>query len=173
IKVFGAYTLDWRNVGGVEGNSTSFSFYTTAQTGTPISSRVDLIDVATVVLNERGDLGRTEMFTQTDFAVTHKYKFGNDGRYAVAFDVNFINLFDERNELARYDLISGAVFDDFSFGIAGGRGAAIRAIFQGNGLRDEIQTLLGTPGFEQDARYNQPNLFQSPRAIRFGFRFMF
>lgn len=177
LKVFGAYTFDWksffgRNLEGSGRNTTDFSFFSTAQTGTPISSRVDLLDVATVVLNKRGDLGRTEPFTQTDFSVTHKYKFGNDGRFAIAVDVNLLNAFNETNELARYDLISGAVFQAPDFGLADG-GEAIKAIFQGNGLRDEIEALLGTEGFERDARFNQPNLFQNGRQIRFGFRFMF
>jgi hypothetical protein len=182
FKAFGGYTVNYNedsllsNFGrffGISSNhSTDISLNFIAQSGTLITSRVDLIDVATVVLNERGDLGRTELFTETGFALKHRYRFGNDGRFAIEGFVNILNLFNQANELARNDLISQAIFDESAFGLSS-RVTAIQAIFAGNGVRDDIQRLLGTPGYEIDARYNQPNRFQAPRGVRFGFRFVF
>ena len=39
---------------------------------------------------KRGDLGRSPMFTQTDLNLSHKVKFGNDSRFAIAFDFNVL-----------------------------------------------------------------------------------
>jgi len=182
FKLFTGYTVNYKedsllgNFGRFFGissdHSTDLAVNFIAQSGTPISSRVDLIDVATVVLNERGDLGRTSFFTETGAALKHRYRFGRDGRFAIEGFINVLNVFNQANELARNDLISGAIFDESSFGL-GSRVEAIQAIFSGNGVRDDIERLLDTEGFEIDARYNQPNLFQAPRRVRFGFRFIF
>lgn len=179
FKFSGGYNLNWRNLfnGKMDkfgANSTNFSIFTTLQSGTPVTSRVDLLDVATVVLNERGDLGRTSKFTQTDFAVSHQYQFGRDNRFRLAFDLNILNLFNERNEMGRYELITLGVFAEGLSGFPATRADTIRAIFNNpNGLRTQIQNLIGTPGFTTDARFNQPNLFQFGRSVQFGFRFMF
>lgn len=182
FKAFGGYTVNYnedslpgrfgRFFGISSDHSTDIALNFIAQSGTPVTSRVDLIDVATVVLNERGDLGRTEFFTETGFALKHRYRFGRDGRLALEGFVNILNVFNQANELARNDLISLAIFDESAFGLTS-RVAAIQAIFAGNGVRDDIQRLLDTPGYEIDKRYNQPNLFQAPRRVRFGFRFVF
>lgn len=173
FKLYGAYGFDYGRFGS-KSNTTNISAYTTIQSGTPLTSRVDLIDVATVVLNQRGDLGRTETFTQTDFAVTHIYRFGRDNNFGVGFDLNVLNVFDERNVLGVQELISTAVFAEGTPGFPSTRQDAIRAIFSNpNGLRPQIQAALGTPGYSIDARYNQPNLFQEGRSVRFGFRFLF
>ena len=58
----------------------------------------------------RGDLGRTELFTQTDFAITHRYKFGQDGRFGLAFEVNFINLFNENNVTDIFNVVTPTSF---------------------------------------------------------------
>ncbi len=93
VKIFGGYTHDWFKNGL---NSTDFTAAFLGTSGTPISTQVSLFNANTFVFG-RGDLGRTDTFTQTDFAVTHRYKFGVDNRYRVAVEANFINLFNENN----------------------------------------------------------------------------
>ena len=35
------------------------------------------------------------MFSQTDLNLTYRYKFGSDSQFTMAFDLNFLNLWDQ------------------------------------------------------------------------------
>ena len=188
FKINAGYNFDWSNS---KVNTTEFKAFFLGQSGTPISTRVSAY-AANTFLFGRGDLGRTETYTQTDFAISHKYKFGRDARYTLAFDLDVLNLFNENAVTNRFPVIftgdlSAAsiqqffpnVIDETSF---------IQQIFNG-GISSAIRTLnqrgnagLSTCGangtsscaaFRTDARYNQPSDFQLPRSVRFGFRFIF
>lgn len=107
LKFAGAYSLDWNKRFGLgSNNTTEFQTFFTAQSGTPLSTFADIAHYDTVLLNGRGDLGRTEAYTQTDFAVRHRYRFGRDNRFTLVGEVDILNLFNENNELGRYTLIS-------------------------------------------------------------------
>lgn len=164
FKFYGGYNLEWNKV-----NSTEFSGFTTIQSGTPITTRVDILDVDTIPLFGRGDLGRTEGFTQTDFGVRHKYRFGSDGRFAMIFELDILNLFNERNELTRSQLISSRVFGPGDFGFTD-NSAFIRAL-QRQSLSQQIVNALAPS--ERNVAYNLTDSFQGGRSIRFGFRFTF
>jgi hypothetical protein len=146
-------------------------------------------------LSGRGDLGRTEAFTQTDLALTHKYRFGRDSRYTLAFDLDVLNVFNQHAVTNRFaTLFSGdlaaEVLEQFYPNVTS-ETAFMQQIFNG-GITDSILELnrrgnagLNTCGtaednfvgscspFKTDARYNQPNAFQFPRSVKFGFRFIF
>jgi hypothetical protein len=172
FKFYGAYTLDWSKMFGFgDGNSTEFSAFTTAQSGTPLTTFFDFQGIDTVVLNKRGDLGRTETFTQTDFGFRHKYRFGRDKRFTMAFDLDILNLFNEANVLTRSQLINGRI--DFAelYGDAT-PAERLRLFFTGN-TRQRVLDLLTEEPSLRDASFNQPTSFQAPRSVRFGFRFMF
>ncbi len=190
VKVFGGYTYDWFN----KSNATDFTVAFLGTSGTPISTQVSLFNANTFIFG-RGDLGRTDLFTQTDFAITHRYKFGQDGRFGLAFEVNLINLFNENNVTDVYNIVTAS-------SLAGTQGAfnlfsgclnnvcdelnTIRRVFSG-GIRDRVLQLVntqvqigttaaGAPVFDTitpDARYGQPLSFQTNRQVRFGFRFSF
>ncbi|MEP6924187.1 MAG: TonB-dependent receptor [Pyrinomonadaceae bacterium] len=189
FKVNAGYNFDWF---GSKVNTTELKAFFIGESGTPLSTRVSSYSATSFVFG-RGDLGRTPFFTQTDFAISHKYKFGRDAKYAIAFDVDALNVFNQNAVANKFlvlfsgDLaaptVSGffpGVTDETSF---------IRQIFNG-GLSSTITELnrrgnagLSTCGdngaagscapFKTDARFNQPNYFQEPRSIRFGFRFIF
>jgi hypothetical protein len=53
-----------------------------------------------------GDLGRTEMFTQTDFAIRHKFRFGSSERFMIVAEMDVLNLFNEDKELQRATTLS-------------------------------------------------------------------
>ena len=194
FKVFTGYSLDWKNVFGHSldksgNNTTDVSLFFIGQSGTPQTTRIFLVDLDYIPLFGRGDLGRTPTYTQTDFAISHKYKFGNDGRFAVAFDVNVLNLFNQNTVLGRYEGIEQDELGPGDFGLTGtandqsGRIAFDKAFFNGGITVANIQALIckdptgttctGAAPHAADARYNQPILFQSGRQIRLGFRFMF
>jgi len=188
LKVNAGYNIPWGNNGP---NTTELKAFFLAQSGTPLSTQVSAYS-ANTYLNGRGDLGRTDTFTQTDFAVTHKYRFGRDGKYTLAFDLDILNLFDERAVTNKWTVLfpgglsAGSVsqflpnvVDETSF---------IQQIFNG-GLSSQIRELnsrgdqgLSTCGaagtsscapFATDARFNNPVQWQLPRSVRFGFRFVF
>ncbi|NNF00068.1 MAG: TonB-dependent receptor [Pyrinomonadaceae bacterium] len=187
IKFNGGYNFDW---GGNNNNSTEVKAFFIGQSGTPISTRVSFYGAATF-LNGRGDLGRTETFTQTDLAVSHKYKFGRDSRYTIAFDVDVLNLLNQDNVTNRFGTIFGSDLSDadVNFLLPGVTDELtfIGRIFNG-GLASQIRDLnaRGDAGavtctdgasscaaYVTDARYNQPRQWQLPRSIRFGVRLVF
>lgn len=193
FKFFGAYTFNNENsfVRLPSNNELELSTFFVAQSGTLGTTRVDLIDNAYIPLFGRGDLGRNETFTQTDAALTYRYKFGRDNRLAMQFNVDVLNLFNEANVLGRFESFSDANFDvdafkPFGVNIAD-RQDFDRAFFDGRITADRISTLVntnvrvgtnadGTPLFDSirpDTRYKQPSTFQGPRTVRFGFRFIF
>ena len=184
FKFSGAYSLDWnKRFGFGANNTTEFQTFFTAQSGSPLTTFADIGGLDTIILDRRGDLGRTEMFTQTDFAIRHRFRFGRDNRFTLVGEVDILNLFNESNELARFTLIDPTVYnlEDPSNGLVTvqeaetlGRSALLRLAqqrFQTNGAPGIVSQ--ATSAANRDPRYNRPILFQSPREIRFGFRFMF
>lgn len=168
FKVYAAYTF---NYGGRTNQATELSGFFTALSGTPLSTRFTFYGADTFLFG-RGDLGRTEAFTQTDLALSHTYRFGNDNRFALRGDINVTNALNENNVLDRFTNISpnDAV-------ITGDELADIQQIFNG-GIRANVVSRLALPvggvgRLSPDARYNQPQTFQNARQVRFAFRFIF
>jgi hypothetical protein len=195
FKFYGAYNFDWnKRLGFGSNNETLLSVFTTAQSGTPLTTVVDIFNIDTVVVSKRGDLGRTETYTQTDFALRHRFKFGRDNRFTIVGEFDIINLFNESNELTRVNLLSTENFDlrDQELGIVtqeeadslNGRLLAL-ARFQRNGggaallqiangpliVANEDEGIVGRAGLYP--LFNLPSAFQSGREFRFGFRFLF
>jgi hypothetical protein len=169
FKAFGGYTFDW---GGSKSNSTEVSAFTTIQSGSPVTTFYQLFSVTSALLSERGDQGRTEMFTETDLAIRHRYKFGRDNKFVLEPYVNFRNLFDERNELTRQMLISSTNFSGTALTSAGcttcgDEVETINTIFNG-GISQYLNQLI-TPRND----YNLTNGWQLGREVRFGARFFF
>ncbi len=172
FKVAGAYTHDWTG-----SHATEFSGFTIVQSGTPRTTRFTFLGVAGQILNGRGDLGRTEMFTQTDLAMSHKYRFGSDGRVTLAFDIDVLNVFNENNVLSHFDTIStlrpitAADIGVTTTGTAGVREAA--RLFQRQNTSDIINGIYSSSPDAINPQFGLPNGFQLPRSVRFGFRVLF
>ena len=170
FKLSGAYTYDW----GGSNNATEFSGFTVAQSGTPRTTRFTFLGVGGQILNGRGDLGRTEMFTQTDLAISHKYRFGRDNRVTMSFDFDVLNAFNEANVITQFDTISTRGITGANVG-GTGTGAALNVsatrIFQSRSTNNLITPLVS--GADRDLRFGQPSAYQGPRNVRFGFRLLF
>lgn len=193
FKLFGAYTFNATDDSVIRlpsNNEFEIATFFTAQSGTPITSRVDLIDVAYIPLFGRGDLGRTETYTQTDLGLAYRYRFGRDNRFGLQFNVDVLNLFNEANVLGQWEAITNANFqpgDFLPFGVTiTDRQDFDRAFFDGRITADDILTLINTcvdtdpttagaqcDSIRPDVRYGAPAVFQGPRQVRFGFRFTF
>ncbi len=183
LKFYGAYNFDWEKLFKFgSGNSTMLSVFTTAQSGTPITTTVDIANIDTIVLNKRGDLGRTEMFTQTDLALRHRIKFGTDKRFTIVLEGDALNVFNESNELSRNNLISLTNYDlaNPAWGLvsaaeAGQPNAQPLAMgrFQRNGSA-LLAADANSPANRISAPlFNKTNFFQGGREVRLGFRFIF
>lgn len=182
VKFNGAYSLDWNERFGFgANNTTSFQLFTTVQSGTPLTSVVDILNIETIPLYGRGDLGRTEMFTESDFGIRHRYSFGRDNRYTLVAETDVLNLFNERNELNRVNLVNIQNFDltaaniglltpaQQALPLAQRRALAIRR-FQESGAPAIVGLATNASQF---ALYNKTSDFQGSRSIRFGFRLLF
>lgn len=175
LNIYGSYSYDWFSS---KANETTVSLFTTAQSGIPITTTVEFLSNE-VILNGRGDLGRTEAFTRSDIALSHRYRFGRDDKFAVVFNVNVNNALNEHNVTDYYRLITdidaGVDLSAEDVGFAGtdaGRLAAINAAIT-TGVGTQIRNFINSDPTLRDVRYNKPNAFQAPRNIRFGFRFQF
>ena len=153
------------------GNSTELSAFTTLQSGTPLTTRFTFQAYDSIILNGRGDLGRTEKFTQTDVGLRHKYRFGSSERFTMVFDMDFLNVFNESNQLRVFDNISGHDFEGEEVGLSSDPIAA-GAQFQTIPTRDAILSVIAAEDAADD-RYKLTTVYQGGRSVRFGFRLIF
>ncbi|NOT62280.1 MAG: hypothetical protein HOP19_18895, partial [Acidobacteria bacterium] len=186
FKAFGNYNF---NRWGTDAHSTDLSFFFTGLQGTPQTTFVT-IGATSIPLSKRGDLGRTPVFTQTDLAVTHRYKVKD--RYGLAFTFNVLNAFNQNtvtgfvtgkyrvtNAIASTDIdptyradtqtltnvlnkvLNGQIGAQIA-GLASGANASISGTTATVGRTNPVSSL-----------YGQPALYQALRNVRFGFRFTF
>lgn len=174
VKAYGGYTFDWR---GSKTNSTDFTFFTQVMSGTPQTTFINIGHTA-LVWKERNDLGRTEMFTQTDLGLSHRYKFGRDTRYSLVFDVNVLNAFNENNvtSLGTTRYINKNVINLEEIDPLFDSETMVPTVALNRVLNGQIGTQLASLESLANNRhtlYGKPNGFQGTRNVRFGFRFMF
>ncbi|HUR98308.1 MAG TPA: TonB-dependent receptor [Pyrinomonadaceae bacterium] len=176
FKASGTYSFDWFRRSAT---STDLSFFTTIQSGTPQTTFVSVFGIP-IPETQRGDLGRTETFTQTDLNLIQRYRFGRDERFGVAFEFNVINVFNEHNILAvsntRTSPYYGLGYEDVVTAPAGGNPDFVGAqnILINQGVLTQLNSgIASDPGFNLEQSFGLPSFFQQPRSVRFGFRFSF
>jgi hypothetical protein len=168
FNIYGSYILNW--LGG-KTNSTEFSAFQTITSGTPQTTTIyGASTVTPQIFLGRGDLGRSPMFTQTDFNLTHRYRLAE--KYTMAFDLNFLNLFDQKTVTGVYTTVnpSSAPVNAAALGLS--------QVQYANGITDgsllpAFLARVASTAERSDIRYKQPFLYQTPRAVRFGVRFLF
>jgi hypothetical protein len=170
FNIFGAYILDWK---GRRTNSTEISVFQTVTSGQPQTTTIyGASTVTPQIFLGRGDLGRSPVFSQTDLNLTHRYRFGQDSKITLAFDLNFLNLFDQATVTGIYTTMnpSSAPVNAAALGVSN--------VGYANGYTDgtllnAINARIASQADRSDIRYKQPFLYQSPRTVRFGFRILF
>ena len=181
FKFYGAYNFDWKKLLKFgSGNETMLSMFTTVQSGTPLTSTIDILNIDTIVLNRRGDLGRTDLYTQTDMALRHNVKFGRDNRFKIVLEGDVINIFNEANELSRNNLINIANYDliDTRWGLVTAAEAGqpnAYPLAMGRFQRNGSAALLAEANLAANRYplFNLTNSRQGGREVRLGFRFIF
>lgn len=189
LKFYGAYRLGWERFGLWKSNQTDFEVFTTAQSGTLMTTFVAINNIDFIPLTRRGDMGRTPTFTETDFAIRHRIKFGRDDRFTVVLEADILNAFNQRTVTNRNNDISITDFDAAS--VANGliTQAERTGCTTGNTLNRQCALIIayrrfqvgGAPAIaEQIANGNGANplygaaeSFQGPRQVRYGVRFLF
>ncbi len=188
FKAYGGYSFhNWMS----KAHATDLSFFYTALQGTPMTTFVN-VAASSIVLTNRGDLGRTPIFTQTDLSLTHRYKIKE--RYSIAFDFNVLNAFNQNtvtslttakyrvtNTIAAIDIDptynanTQTLTNVFNKILNGQIGAQIAGLASGAN-----RSIQGAPGTDTNGRtnplsslYGQPSAYQGIRNVRFGVRFTF
>lgn len=168
FKAYGAYEIPFSAA-----VTTEISGFTTFQSGTPLTTRYTVFGVAGQILNGRGDLGRTEMFSQTDLGLRQKYRFGRDNRFTLIGTLDILNLFNEDNVLGVVENFSNTNITAVELGFPGGLTTLQQeALYQRRGVNTVVNTFIRNNN-AVNPTFNLPNLFQGPRNVRFGFRMQF
>lgn len=185
FNIYGGYIFDWK---GSKSNSTEISAFQNISSGTPQTSSIFLVSSITPYqYMPRGDLGRSPVFSQTDFNVTHRYRFGKENRFTLAFDLNILNLWDQATVTGLYTtknasnrVISFSTFNATTNSRFSNNGPAFVNALTSGSLLPDIETFIRGQGVNStsdlqvaDHRYGKPFLYQGPREVRFGFRLLF
>ena len=90
----------------------------------------------------------------------------------MAFDLNFLNLFDQDTVTGIYTTLnpSTAPANAAAFGLSQ---AAYANGYTGGTLLNPILARIASQPDRSDIRYKMPFLYQSPKTVRFGFRLLF
>ncbi|MBI4877303.1 MAG: hypothetical protein HY822_21970, partial [Acidobacteria bacterium] len=157
FKFFGSYNLKSK-VG-----ATTFGPIFIAQSGTPLTTEVTMVSSTPIFVNGRGDLGRTPVYSQTDFLLAHEFKVSPKHEHLrVKVDMNVTNLFNQAttvNSFAGYlHSNDGQVNFDHE-----------ADFFKGF----DYQKMMTAQKLRTDPRFKLPNDFLGPRDLRFGLHFYF
>ena len=161
VKVYGAYTLPF-------GTQLGAFFY--GGSGTPISTLVNTLDLEPLLVNGRGDMGRTPVLTRTDLLVSHEVPLGDKKK--VRFELNVLNVFNQKT--------ATHIFNYLNKGAPGGSTTIpADAIDMSNvnlakGYDYNALILQSADGAKAyDPRYGQPDLWQTGAQGQFSVKFIF
>lgn len=142
------YQLPWGTFLGVDQRIAS---------GIPMSTVYETFPGLPFFPYGRGDLGRTDTFTQTDLSLTHEFRISGDVGLKVSLEV--FNLFDE-----------DAVTDIDETALRGELDLNDQEFFFGGFDPDTVPEVLGTP---RDESYGLAENFQGRRTARLGVKLTF
>ena len=161
VKLYGAKEFKW-------GTNVGLFFY--GGSGTPVTTQVYTQNQIPVMVNGRGDLGRTPILTQTDLNIFHDVKVGEGKK--IRFEMNMQNLFNQKTARAVFPYLN--------------RGAGTPAPGSGIDLSktdltkgyDYNALIAATPDARTargslDPRFMREDLFNPGFAGRFGIKFIF
>lgn len=171
FNLSGLYSFNW--FGKLKNQATKFSMFSTAQSGVPLTSIYTLY--ATSILMARGDLGRTPVLTNTDFAISHGLKFGGKEQYGLDFSFNVLNLFNEANVLNKVVTVGAINPGAATLGLTGMSPTEVIKYILTNGITDQYYTFLNDSAYpqRQNTAYGLSNSYQAGREMRWGVRFTF
>ena len=96
VKLYGSYMAPFGTQFGV-------NFY--GGSGTPLTTYVVTVNQTNVFVDGRGDMGRTDMLTRTDFLVSHELKLG-DGNKRLRLELNLLNAFNQKTSRHQFNFLN-------------------------------------------------------------------
>jgi len=194
FKAFAGYDFDYNLLGRKMDTRIGAAQY--IYQGTPLSSTVQIQLIGTLedgsacgacshgvsmLINGRGDMGRTNMYTNTDVTLTHRVYLTET--VALTFSANALNLWNENNELDR----SVALIRASTPSIANEYNAPAATLQYGSATMTQSQAynlmkstianyrtqFATTLANNANPFYNLPILWQQRRSFRFGFGIQF
>jgi hypothetical protein len=162
FKFSGGYEFNFGGAG-----TTSIGAFSYAGSGTPLSTLVYTNQSVGVLVNGRGDMGRTPVLTYTDLQFAHSIDLAETQRVRIEF--NILNVFNQKTARHRFDALN--------------RGAGVAVPSSAINLTNtNLQTgydymaLINatTDGANAfDPRYGKDDLFSEGLTARFGVRWTF
>ena len=164
LKLYGSKTFDWK------AGSSEFGLFFYGGSGTPLTTYVNTINQTEVMVNGRGDMGRTAFFSQTDLVVGHEVKLGEVKR--MRFEFNAQNLFNQKTSRHRFNSLNrgagtprqSSAIDLHSVDLA--KGYDYRALINAT---SDARSGFGA----YDPRYGLDDLFNPGFSGRIGLKFIF
>ncbi len=161
LKFFGAYT--WKNKLG----ETNFGPNFVLMSGTPLTTEVPVNGSTPVYVYGRGDMGRTPVFSQTDFYVYHEVLIPGHESMRIKFDANISNLFNQSTVINKAtSMQNGNYSGQLSFNPPA-------TFFKGFDAKTMIQQSYASGDLTPNPLFGLTNGFQGPRYIRLGIKFIF
>ncbi len=157
-KFYGSYRLPF---------GTQIGGFLYAGSGTPISTVVNTTNTIPVLVNGRGDMGRTPTLTRTDLLVSHE--IGATSGRRVRLELNVINLFNQKTATHIFNSLNkgaGLARADSAIDLSGvdlARGYDYNALI--------LASPSGANAF--DPRYGKPDLWQAGTQGQFSIKFLF
>jgi hypothetical protein len=161
VKLYGAYDFP-------QGTQIGLFFY--GGSGTPVTTYVNSLDLEPLMVNGRGDMGRTPVLTRTDLLVSHELKMARDRR--IRFELQVINLFNQKTPTH--------IFNFLNKGAPGGSQTIPADAIDMSNVNltkgyDYKALIAATPdgALAYDPRYGQPDLWQAGTQGQVSVKFIF
>ena len=157
-KFYGAYNFPF---------GTQIGAFEYVGSGTPVSTYVNSTNQIPIIVNGRGDMGRTPTLSRTDLLVSHEFSMMQSRR--VRLELNVINLFNQKTATHLFNCLNkgcGAARGDSAIDLSGvdlARGYDYNALIR--------KTPSGAGAY--DPRYGQPDLWQAGTQGQFSVKFIF
>jgi hypothetical protein len=161
LKFYGAYDLKTKL------GTTTFGPTFMVMSGTPLTTEVDVISSTPVYVNGRGDLGRTPMYSNTDFLISHEFAIPAREGMRLKFDANISNLFNQSTIVGRNtDLLHPSYGEHLSI-------VPQEDFFKGFDYKQMLEAGYADGSLTRNPLNGLANVYQGPRYIRLGMKFIF
>jgi hypothetical protein len=167
FKLYGNKEFNFKTAG-----TTDIGLFQYAGSGTPLTSVVQTVNQIPVMVEGRGDMGRTPFLTQTDVMIGHTISMGETRK--LRFEFNALNVFNQKTPRSRFTSINRGA------GAGGAQaGSAIDLsgtdLFKGYNYRAMINAsadqLSGRGAY--DPLFGLSDIFNTGFSGRFGIKFTF
>ena len=157
FKFYGAYNFKF---------GTEVGTFFRVMSGTPVSTQADTFLAYPILVEGRGDLGRTPTLSQTDLMVAHEVKFGEVKK--LRFEFNMLNLFNQKTNVYTFPWYNyDEIYDSVGMDLSG------QDLTKGYDWKTLALAASNGQGIALDPRYKKPAAFNPGFGGRFLIKFVF